>query len=297
MKYNVKQDPLCSTLMSSIKGAYEFYHNEGIDNDLLFGISGHIFMVNITKGIGPCAPYLWDMNQFLTQVKKYLGVEVQFEENGITQGTSEETRKEATKEIKKILDEGNLVFLTSLEYQLIIGYENDEFITTIPWENVGSVTNYLSFDTLEGIKEFMSYSNILPSEIGDLKEGIKKSIEFGISLYERPPVTPDFSMGIKALDFWLEQMTEENVNGHGNWWSSTVWSESRKIGSEYMLRLKEYFDCDELLEKLSKAFVQSSDLFMQIADKESTLKKKTQHIKELKKNELNIYEMLKKIPL
>ena len=295
MIYEVKQGPTCSTLMGSIKGAYEFYHKKTMDDSMLFGLCGHVFMVNITKGIGPCAPYLWDMKQFLELCKSSVGVEVQFEDNGITKGTSESTKEEATKEIREILDEGKLVFLTSLEYQLIIGYENGKFITSKPWEDVPSVTQDLTFNTFDEINEFMSYSRILPAKYVDEKQAVLNSIKFGIGLFESPSMKEPYAMGIKAYDFWIEQMTEENANSHGNWWSSTVWWESRKLGSKYMLQIKKYFDNDDLLDELSKKFNLSSELFMKISDRESNKVKKVALIGKLKDNELAIYELLKQL--
>ena len=295
MIYEVKQGPFCSTLMGSIKGAYEFYHKKTMDDSMFFGLCGHVFMVNITKGIGLCAPYLWDMKQFIELCKNNVGVEIQFEDNAITKGTSDGTKKEATEEIKSILDAGNLVFLTSLEYQLIKGYRNGKFLTTKPWEDVPSVTKDLTFDTFDEVNEFMSYSSILPSSIIDEKQAVINSIKFGIGLFENPSVKEPYSMGIKAYDFWIEQMTEENANWHGNWWSSTVWWESRKMGSEYMKQIKKYFDKNEILDKLSEHFKLSSDLFMKISDRESTREKKVTFINELKENELAIYGLLKQL--
>jgi hypothetical protein len=298
MIYDVKQDSFASTLIGSIKGAYEFYHKQELHPVWLFGLSGHAFIVNITKGIGPCAPYYWDKRGLSNLCNKNLGLELFYDEKHITVKSDESKKKNITKHIKEVLDQGLILLMASLEYQLIIGYENSRFIVTMPWGNAPSETKYIEFDTLEGLTEFMTVSTIKPSKNGDLKEGIIRSIKYAISLYDNPPETEDYAMGIKAYDFWLEGMNKDNCNGHGLWWSSIVWSENKKHASEFVEVIKEHIGGDAILDDISERYEISSELFLELSNKEKySLKQKRKLVTELKVNEENIYKLLKQLPL
>ncbi len=102
-------------------------------------------------------------------------------------------------------------------------------------------------------------------------------------------------MGIKAYDYWLEKINEENVNSHGNWWTSSVWAENRMMASKYMYELKDYIDQKQLLEEIASKYKVSSKLFEKIAVKDKTKEEKVTLIKELKNNEKSIYPLLKEL--
>jgi hypothetical protein len=298
MIHDVKQDNFASTLVGSIKGAYEFYHKQELHPVWLFGLSGYAFLVNITKGIGPCAPYYWEKNDFSTVCMRNLGLDLFCDEEYITVKSDEKQKQNITKHIKSVLDQGYILLMASLEYQLIVGYEENRFIVTSPWGDAPSETKYIEFDTLDGLREFMTVSTIKPSKIGDLKEGIIRTINYAISLYENPPKTKDYAMGIKAYDFWLECMNEENYNSHGSWWSSIVWSENKKHAGEFVEVVKEHIGGDDILDDISERYEISSELFLELSNKDKyTLKQKRKLVTELKKNEESIYKLLKKLPL
>ena len=98
---DVKQGPHHATLMSCVKAAYEFYHKKEMSNSMLYGLSGHAFIINITNGLGPCAPYVWDMKEFSNQCDKYLGISIFNDKNVILQDTPTDQKQDATKQLKK----------------------------------------------------------------------------------------------------------------------------------------------------------------------------------------------------
>jgi len=292
---SIKQDEFASTLMSSVKAAYSFYYDDSITDSMLFGLTGHAFVTHITNGLGPCAPYIWDGQPFNELCKANLGLNIFGENEVVTSDSSAEKKMEVTRNIMNHLDSANLVLLSSYEYQLIVDYDDTFFITTKPWKEVESVTQNFELNSFKGMKEFMTCFMISRTNRIDLKEGIKRSLKYAISLYENSKDNTDSGFGIEAYDFWLEKITEENANAHGNWWTSTVWAESRKMASKYMIELKSYFDSDMVLEELSVLYDKSYTLFTKIADRDLDMKDKIELIKLLKRNELAIFELLKKL--
>lgn len=289
----IKQAPFASTLMSSIKAAKEYYHNDSMSDAMFFGLSGHAFVVNITKGLGPCAPYNFDMSTLDTLVQENIGLNVFESPSVLTEETQKEVKLNAANKIKKYLDENHLVLLSSYEFQLITDYDETTFYTSKPWENTPSVTNDLDIHTFSGMLDFFTFTKISKTESKNRKEGIIKSLQYAVDVYENAQSTPDSASGHKAYDFWLESITDENAIGHGNWWTSHVWAESRQMAGEYMLEIKKYFEDDLVFDSLSIKYQLSADLFRSLADKTSNKETKMNQIRVLQKNELEIYELLK----
>ena len=90
--------------------------------------------------------------------------------------------------------------------------------------------------------------------VGPVLEGIKNSIKYAMELQKGTTEMVDSGFGIHAFDFWLNKVTDKNVNGHGNWWSNTVWAESRTMASAYMQEIKPYFNKDQVLDELSNRY-------------------------------------------
>jgi len=289
------QKPLASTLMSSVQAAYNHYNDKPLSEAMLYGLSGHAFVIHITNGLGPCAPYTWDMKPFDTLCKENLGLSIFNDETLITKDTTCEPCRKATLMMMKSIDEGNLVLLSSYEYQLITEYTDEVFITTKPWDDNAYVTPDLELNTFEGLIDFCMFYRIEKTEKISLRQGILDSLDYAISLFENPHATLDSAMGIKAYDFWLEKINEENATGHGNWWSSTVWAESRKMASLYMTEIKPYFTCDDIFDEVSEIYKTSSKLFTDIANRETKMDKKIELIKALKENEMLSYDVLNKL--
>ncbi len=291
----INQEPHCSTLMSSVKAAYKYYYNEDITDGMLFGLSGHAFAINITIGLGPCAPYTFDMSYLDKLCKSNLGLSLFNDGTVVIADTSDELKKKATEDIKKYLDHGNIILMSSYEFQLIVGYEDNHFIITKPWNDAPSVTHDIEMYTFNGIKDFLNYTVIKKSEQSDFKEGVLKSIEYARSLFKKPKTTPDSAEGLKAYEFWLSKMTEENAVGHGNWWTSNVWSESRKFAVEYFNELRDLFNNSKLIDEITRKYSISSNLLKDISNKEVEMKQKVSLINDLKANELEIEEILGKL--
>lgn len=294
-KRQIIQAPFASTLMSSIKAAKDYYHNDTMSDAMLFGLSGHAFEVHITNGLGPCAPYTFNMEKLDLLVQENLGLKVFESPSILTKETQRQVKENASMRIKKMLDQNHLVLLSSYEFQLIVDYDQNSFYTTKPWEDAFSITPNMSTETFDGMKDFLTYTKVSKTEKGSLKEGILKSLDYAVSTFETPHTTLDSASGYKAYDFWIEKMNDTNAVGHGNWWTSQVWSESRKMASLFMIELKEYFDNEELLERLSEQYLYSSELFSQLADRKTDRVQKQNLIMVLKTNEKAIIENIKKL--
>jgi len=289
----VTQAPYSTTLLSSIKGAYEHYYNKELDPVLLFGLTGHAFVTAISRTIGPCAPYTWNMTRFKDLVEKGLGLSIMDREYPVDKTTTEEDKQKLSNTLKDILDRGNLVFVNSYEFQLITGYNETHFITTKPWESP-SVTGDIEINTFNGIKDFVLFSEITQAHKLPLKKAISLSIEMAIEQYTEIETLGFITQGIKAYDYMLEELNEKSAADHGIWWVSTVWAENRSYASKYMQFLKTYYD-NEILDNLSKIYDYSNELFVKLSDKSVKQEDKRVLIESLKANELKAMIQLERL--
>lgn len=285
----IVQEPHASTLMSSIKAAYKFYYKQDISDSDLFGLSGHAFISHFTNGLGPCAPYTWDMKQFNQLVNDNVGLDMFLEQEFINPESEDDIKENLTKVIKNYLDNDDLVLLCSLEYQLITGYNDTHFITTKPWDSP-SVTPDLEFNTFDGMKDFLMIFRIKKTAVVDDETKYKTVLEYAKNQIMNPPYMLDSKMGIESYDFALEKLNDENAQGHGLWWTSVVWSESRKIASKFILTLPGFDDI--ILKQLSDKYFASAELFSDLSDKEKGKKEKVEILKKIKENETQIHGLL-----
>lgn len=114
------QPPLNTTLMGCMKGAVDYFDYD-LTTPMLYGLSGHAFMVNIHKDLCPSGPYVWNHNSFYELMARQ-GIS-RTEAFCFDKETPELERRSVEEKIKKHLDGGNLCMLTFLEHQLFSGYD------------------------------------------------------------------------------------------------------------------------------------------------------------------------------
>ncbi len=289
----MKQEPFASTLMSSIKTAYEYHYKDKIEDSMLFGLTGHAFLLHITNGLGACAPYTFDRSDFEHLCSTGLGVNVFGESMTTTKDDSEVQKGKVSDFIQDIIDDNELALLSSYEYQVFYDY-GEAFALTHPWDEAMSVTTAISLESLEGMLDFFTVHKIQKTEKNDLEKSIRDSLKFAIKMLEEPNSMVDSGFGIEAYDFWLERINQENGVAFGNKWTSTVWAESRKMASNYMVEIKKYIN-SPLLDELSTLYATSSELLLNIANMTVSVEAKIKLINELKENELKALPLLKKL--
>lgn len=279
------QEAFNSTLMSSLKAAYEHYYSKKISASDVFGLSGMAFTTAYSKGLGPCAPYTFNMDGLKTLCKDNLGLSIMDEEFSVTSKSTKAEKIEATKNIKTFLDDGFLVLLNTYEVQLITGYNETHFITTNPWD-APSVTPDLKLDTLEGIKDFLLYSKIEKVNINHNDLEHKNVIKYALEQFTNIKTMDFITQGIKAYDFLLDEINSDNANDLGMWWSSSVWSECKYCASKYV---EEHYQDDEL----TNFYKELGAIFDKLSNKEGQLETKIEQIKLAKDLELKIEVHLK----
>lgn len=234
---NLKQPPLCTTLMGSVKGASDFLDLDWSTAEL-FGYSAHAFMLNIHKDLCPSGPYAWKTDA-LYRALRDMGIRKSGTIDANRSSKPEEIEA-ANEKLRAHLDSGNPAMLVFLEYQLVVGYDQKGFLFLAPWDcHAPSELRSLGFDgwkeclEKEGWASFVLFEkdglvadkgSLLRSTISTALRMRKASEEFQCEGYR---------VGDGAWESWIACVERGMGTSHGNWWNGMVWKECRAMAAEF----------------------------------------------------------------
>ncbi|MCL5270040.1 MAG: hypothetical protein M1457_05710 [bacterium] len=230
---NLAMAPFNTTLMGTLKGAADYY-DLGIDAPMLYGGSGHAFLINIHKELCPSGPYCWNLGA-MTPLLENLGLRMT--DLGFFSVQSPPTEREAVEaEVRRALDAGIVCSLLNMENQLITGYDAEGFHAAQPWPKHDFPPARLSFGSWKelGQEIHINFYTIEKCPPADPKATILASLNYAVDLFARPEkhTSADYGIGPRAYDNWIAAVPKCGAS-HGNWWNATVWSECRRMASEY----------------------------------------------------------------
>lgn len=297
---NIKISPFHSTLMCVIKAVSDYYgHN--LSEAMLYGGSGHAFMINIHNELCPSGPYVWNHEPFYPLLS---GLGIRMTDKGFfSNDSSLNDRTAIENEIKASLNTNNPCAMLNMEYQLIYGYDNTGFITSQPWSKEYP-PSHLTFSTWEEIENdiptcFFTFNKVKPT---DIKTVIKNSLKYALSLNDNPDLhtSKPYYTSLEAYDVYIEAVKEGYGSSHGNWWNATVWAECRKMAAEYFSEIgKTFAEVNAITNKLSSDYHLISQGLAKVADKGVPIKPKVELLKEIKTLEssalVKISEILNKL--
>ncbi len=261
--------PYNTTLMGVVQGALD-YHGIILPPAMVFGMSGHAFLINIHVEICPSGPYCWN-GMAMRPLLNNMGLDM--EHLGFFgPDRSPDDRAGIEKTLRQALDDGIPCSLLNLENQLIAGYDDDSFVTLKPWKgNRDFPPARLTFGSWKELGEtfhvsFFRLNRVQPAE---RRKAIVESLDYAVDLHTHPErhSREGYGVGPRAYDLWIEAV-EKFGSSHGNWWNATVWSECRTMASAYCDGIaKEYGYAAGTASILVPAYAEISDLLSRVADK------------------------------
>ena len=297
---NLNMYPFNTSLMGVLKGIFDYYRIP-VSNAMLYGGSGHAFLINIHKVICPSGPYCWNYKRFFELVKK-LGIEV--EDLGFFDGqSSPEERKKIETTLRNNLDAGLPCSSLNMENQIINGYDDVSLSLIKPWDVDSEMTpNRLSYETWAEFGKqvhvnFFSYRKNKPEHIKDI---IKSSLGYAVELFDKSEkylMSKDYAIGLAAYDNWQKGVEDGHGSSHGNWWNATVWSECRLYASAYFAEIAALLPVTamRISQELYGDYYVIGDLIAVISNKELTSDKKIKVIQSIKEKEEKAVEKMTKI--
>lgn len=284
----LQQPPLNTTMMGVLKGAADCY---GIKASvpMLYGGSGHAFLINIHDQICPSGPYCWNYKRFYELVKN-LGIEM-IELGFFARDSSPEARAGVEQKVKEALDRKLPCALNSMENQLIYGYDEEKFSTAQPWPKLPDFPPAtLTFGSWKELGNEVHITFFVFDKLAakDDLTIIRESLTYAVDLFRNPDRYnfERYGIGPIAYDNWAKAKPE-HLASHGNWWNAEVWSECRAMASQYFLEIsnKNEGDTKTRAKELSTAYKEISELLRKIGNKEMPAAEKVGIVGALKQQE------------
>jgi hypothetical protein len=226
--------PFSATLIGVIRGAANLY-DMLVSDAMLYGGSGHAFLMHIHPELCPSGPDTWTMDGFFRQLR---GVGISMTPCGFFgPDSSAAQRREAEAWVRQRMEAGVPCSLLNLEHQLITGIDAEGMQTAQPWPGMAFPPARLTFGSWAELGKdihitFFSLqrTNPLPAE-----HVVKNSLRYALDLYDQPQrhQAPGCAVGAGAWAAWIEAVGTGHGSSHGSWWNSMVWSECRERAGDY----------------------------------------------------------------
>ncbi|MFP4385391.1 MAG: helix-turn-helix transcriptional regulator [Spirochaetia bacterium] len=255
----LKQPSLCTTLMGCVKGASDYFDYD-YSAPMLFGLTGHGFIINIHKELCPSGPYVWNKDEFF-RLLTGLGITA-VEKLRYVKGEDSPAKLETLESsLKNHLDAGELCMLDFLEHQLLNGYDEKGLLLLQPWNGQASTEipritygSWAECLTKEGWVHFTVLKKSRPGK--NMVQGAAEALKFALDMYRNPEKyqSPDYRIGYGAYESWIDGVRRGLGTSHGHWWNGHVWTECRENAAAFFSEFKDYLEdggkgaalCDEL---------------------------------------------------
>lgn len=295
---NVSIPHFNTTLMGMIKGVLDYY-NISVSNEMLFGLTGNAFMINIHKELCPSGPYCWNLEPFYKLLKN-IGLLIK-DEGFFSAENSIKDRMGIEKLLKDELDNRKPCGLMNLEFQLIYGYDDTGFITSQPWGPEHDFPpGHLTYTEWTELGNEFHISFFTFKKIGIKPEitAIIESLEYAKDLFENPSehTLNDYAVGPGAYDIWTDALRKGKFLDRGNWWNAIVWSECRSYASAYFDEIsKKYPSTSEEASQLQILYQAVSDMLLEVSKKDQPNNVKISMLMQSKETEEKCFELLNRI--
>ncbi len=231
----LSQPPLNTTMMGVLKAAVD-YHDVKLEVPMVFGLSGHAFLINIHTELCPSGPYCWKRKNAEPLIEN---MGLRMTDLGFFDATAtKEARADVERKLREALDKGIPCSLINLENQIIRGYDDVKLLSVHPWPKHNRFPPAtLSFGswTEFGKKFHVNFYTIEKGQPADRLAAIVASLDYAVDLWKNPEKhsLEGYGVGPDAYDNWIAIVPTAG-SAHGNWWNASVWSECRRMAADYV---------------------------------------------------------------
>lgn len=289
---NLKQPPLNTTMMGVLKSAAD-YHGLGLSEPMVFGLSGHAFLINIHTQLCPSGPYCWKRETMESLIRN-MGLKMT-DLGFVGTGTNDEARSGVERKLREALDKGIPCSLINMENQIIDGYDATGLFTAQPWApRADFPPARLSFGTWQefGKEIHVTFYTIEKMKPVDRQQAILASLDYAVDMFKNPAKhsSKDYAVGPLAYDNWIAA-TPTSGSSHGNWWNATVWSECRQMAARYFAEIGRVdAQVASLCSELNVEYLKIADNLNMASEKTMETEAKIKLLKETKQLEATAIE-------
>lgn len=240
---NLRQSGHHTTLLGVMRGAADYYGLE-VSTPMLFGLTGHAFLVHIHEALCPSGPYCFPRERVYALLR-HVGLGVTgLGFFGAQSGSG--PRAEVEAQLRAALDAGRPGFLCNMEYQLITGYDETGLLTAQPWGPEHAYPPaHLTFGTWEEFGDgiHVDFHLLDPVPPLDRRAAVLASLAYAQDLWANPAAhaRDAYGIGPNAYGNWLQAIAAGHGPSHGNWWNAVVWAECRSQAAQYLTEVGQLY--------------------------------------------------------
>ena len=294
---NLKQPPLNTTMMGVLKGVAD-YHGLDLDAPMIYGLSGHAFLINIHTQLCPSGPYCWKRENAAPLIAN---MGLRMTDLGFFGGDAKpELRADLERKLRAALDKRIPCSLINMENQIISGFDATGLLCTQPWGPRNRFTPAkLTFGSWEefGKECHVNFYTIEKVRPADRRAAVLASLDYAGDMWRNPSAhsSRDYGAGPNAYDNWIAAIPASGTS-HGNWWNATVWSECRAMAAEYFRAVgKDYRDVAAPCAQISAACLEIAEALRKVGDKDLDSVRKAALLKEAKNLEAETMGKVQKL--
>ncbi|MFZ4506743.1 MAG: hypothetical protein ACOYON_03490 [Fimbriimonas sp.] len=242
-------------------------HGVQLSNSMLYGASGYAFVIHIHPELCPSSPYTWKREAVFEGFAR-LGVRVN--DLGFFDSRATPDQRAAVEAfLRSEVDAGRPPGLINLEFQVVLGYDNEGFSLSQPWDmdfppQRLSCGTWMEFGS-EPHANFFGFKRVAPLP---LRETIRRSLELAVGLYDHPQqlASEHCGLGPNAYALWREAIGAHG-RSHGHWWNAMVWGEGRRQTAAYFREINQYFPESDV-ELIAAKYEKISDTLQAVANRD-----------------------------
>lgn len=295
----LEQPCFSTTLMGVIRGVLNYY-GVSCSDAMLYGGTGHAFLINIHDQICPSGPYCWSYDGLYRMLQNF-GITM-LDLGFYSPESSKSERNRVEKLVREHLDRKSPCSMLNMENQLIVGYESDHFVAAAPWPmNPDFPPRRLTFGSWAEFGEEYHCSFFTYKLTGEFDQDavIRDSLQYALELYLTPSKYSNepYSGGISAYDQWIQAIRDGHGQDQGNWWNAIVWGECRARAAAYLDEIGHGFSeaYQELASHLSEVYRLIAHSLKTVSERELSDSRKVELLQEIKHLELEQLERLKSL--
>ena len=243
--------------MGVLRGVADYYAIDAT-TPMLYGLTGHAFLINIHEALCPSGPYCWNRAPFF-RLAKNIGLDIR-DLGFFSSESSPSERAIVESTIRNCLDRRIPCSLINLENQLITGFDRTGFQTTQPWApEVDFPHKYVTFGTWEELGEeiHLNFFTFTRTETAEPKQAVVAALAYAVDLHENPcnHTSAPYGIGPNAYSNWIGALKNGAGGSHGNWWNGTVWAECREMAAAFFWEVAETIpEAGPLAQRLSDTY-------------------------------------------
>jgi len=241
MTMSIEQSDLYCTLMGVLRGVTDYY-GISVTTPMLYGLTGHAFLINIHEALCPSGPYCWNRAPFF-RLARNIGLDIR-DLGFFSPASPPSERATVESTVRSCLDRRVPCSLINMESQLITGFDRTGFLTTQPWApHVDFPQKHITFGTWEELGEeiHMNVFTFTKTEAAEPKQAVVDAATYAVDLHENScsHTSPSYGIGPSAYGNWIDAVKNGAGESHGNWWNGTVWAECREMAGAFFWEIAE----------------------------------------------------------